>query len=169
MNWFHCYEEFAELIEQYQIPVGKVFYPKDPETVEDLFFKMRVEFLQRYQNRDELLTHYMHALRITLSRSGMQEDASLRIPFREQWKLLRLRHAHPALRLGDYHPVDASGDLLAWERRLGQDRLLVVLNLGGRPQGFAIPEWAEGFRVLAAARGGADPALLGPDEGYVLG
>ena len=52
---------------------------------------------------------------------------------------------------------------------VGQDRLLVVLNLGGRPQGFAIPDWAEGFRVLAAARGGTDPALLGPDEGYVLG
>ncbi|MBL7660914.1 DUF3459 domain-containing protein, partial [Escherichia coli] len=50
-------------------------------------------------------------------------------------KLLFLRHAHPALRLGDYHPVAASGDLLAWERRLGSDRLLVVLNLGDRPQG----------------------------------
>jgi glycosidase len=84
-------------------------------------------------------------------------------------KLLALRHAHPALALGDYRPVEAKGDLLAWERRLGHDRLLVVLNLGDRPQAFAIPEWAEGFAVLAAARGGTDPALLSPNEGYVLG
>ncbi len=99
MNWFHCYEEFAELIEQYQIPVGKVFYPRDPELVEDLFFKMRVEFLQRYPNRDELLDHYMHALMIALSRFRMQGEEASRIPFREQWKLLRLRRlilAEPA-------------------------------------------------------------------------
>jgi alpha-glucosidase len=84
-------------------------------------------------------------------------------------KLLFLRHAHPALALGDYHPVDCDGDLLAWERRLDHDRLLIVLNLGDSPQGFAIPEWAEGFTVLAAARGGRDPALLSPNEGYILG
>ncbi|OSZ69986.1 alpha-amylase [Sphingomonas sp. IBVSS2] len=84
-------------------------------------------------------------------------------------KLLALRHARPALALGDYRPVAAHGDLLAWERRLGHDRLLVVLNLGDRPQGFAIPEWAEKFTVLAAARGGTDPALLSANEGYVLG
>lgn len=90
MNWFHCYSEFEELISRYEIPVGKVFYPKDPGAVEDIFFKLRVEFLQRYPCRDELLEHYMHALMITLSRSRMHEEAIFRIPFREQWKLLRL-------------------------------------------------------------------------------
>ena len=84
-------------------------------------------------------------------------------------KLLALRHEHPALALGDYHPVECSGDLLAYERRLGDERLLILLNLGDRPQGFAIPEWAEGLTVLAAARGGTDPALLSPNEGYILG
>lgn len=84
-------------------------------------------------------------------------------------KLLFLRHEHPALALGDYHPVDSGGDLLAFERRHAHDRLLVVLNLGDAPQGFAIPEWAEDFTVLASARGGQDPALLAPNEGYVLG
>ncbi|WHU01853.1 alpha-amylase family glycosyl hydrolase [Sphingomonas sp. NIBR02145] len=84
-------------------------------------------------------------------------------------KLLFLRHEHRALALGDYHPVDAGGDLLAFERRYAHDRLLVVLNLGDTPQGFAIPEWAEDFTVLASARGGHDPALLSPNEGYILG
>ena len=84
-------------------------------------------------------------------------------------RLLALRHAHPALSLGDYHPADATGDVLAFERRLGGDRLLIVLNLGATPQGFAIPEWAEGLSVLLAAQGGSDPAVLGPNEGYILG
>lgn len=84
-------------------------------------------------------------------------------------KLLRLRHEHAALSLGDYHGMDAGGDVLAYERRLGADRILVVLNLGGKPQPFAIPEWAEGLAVLASAQGGGDPAVLAPNEGYVLG
>jgi glycosidase len=83
--------------------------------------------------------------------------------------LLALRHAHPALATGDYHPIDAGGDLLAYERRLGEARLVVVLNLGDKPQYFAIPEWAEGLSVLLSAQGAKDPALLGPNEGYILG
>jgi len=83
-------------------------------------------------------------------------------------KLLALRHAHPALAIGDWHGVDASGDVLAYERRHGEDRVLVALNLGDRPQGFAIPEWAEGLAVVASAQGGSDPAMLGPSEGYIL-
>lgn len=96
-----------------------------------------------------------------------REDAASMWRFTQ--KLLRLRHEHPPLALGEYHAIACDGDLLAYERRLGEDRLLVVLNLGAMPQTFALPEWAEGLAVLAAARGGTDPALLGPDEGYVLG
>ncbi|RYY47391.1 MAG: DUF3459 domain-containing protein [Sphingomonadales bacterium] len=83
-------------------------------------------------------------------------------------KLLTLRHEHPALALGDYHAVECTGDLLAFERRLGEDRVLVVLNLGATPLPFAIPEWAEGLSVAASAQGGSDPAILGPNEGYIL-
>ncbi|WP_448662365.1 alpha-amylase family glycosyl hydrolase [Sphingomonas sp. CJ20] len=83
-------------------------------------------------------------------------------------RLLALRHAHPALALGTYHTVACSGDVLAYERRLGEDRVLVVLNLGATPQPFAIPEWAEGLTIRIAARGGTDPAILTPNEGYIL-
>jgi alpha-glucosidase len=83
-------------------------------------------------------------------------------------KLLELRRAHPALALGEYVPVDAGGELIAYERRRGADRVLVVLNLSDRPQPFAIPEWAEGLEVIAAVQGGRDPAILGPNEGYIL-
>jgi alpha-glucosidase len=95
-----------------------------------------------------------------------QDPASM---WRLTQRLLKLRHDHPALSLGDYIPVDATGDVLAYERRRGADRLLVVLNLGATAQSFAIPEWAEGLSVLVAARGGRDPAVLGPNEGYILG
>ena len=84
-------------------------------------------------------------------------------------KLLKLRHDHPALSLGEYAGVDATGDILAYERRHGDDRILIILNLGATPQSFAIPEWAEGLSVLLAAQGGSDPAILAPNEGYILG
>lgn len=83
--------------------------------------------------------------------------------------LLALRRARPALSVGDWLPVECSDALLAYERRCGAERMLVVLNLTDRPQSFAIPEWAEGLSVLLAAQGGSDPAILGPDEGLILG
>ncbi|MEI9849507.1 MAG: alpha-amylase family glycosyl hydrolase [Sphingomonas sp.] len=84
-------------------------------------------------------------------------------------RLLALRRAHPALSVGSWHAIDCAGDLLAYERRHGGERLLVVLNLGARPQPFSIPEWAEGLGVLLATGDGDDPALLLPNEGYILG
>jgi alpha-glucosidase len=83
-------------------------------------------------------------------------------------RLLALRHQYPALATGDYAGIEVGGDLLAYERRSGDQRLVVVLNLGTDPQNFSIPEWAEGLSVLLSAQGGRDPALLGPNEGYIL-
>ncbi|MDP5279748.1 alpha-amylase family glycosyl hydrolase [Sphingomonas sp. DG1-23] len=83
--------------------------------------------------------------------------------------LLALRRSRPALSVGDWLPIDCSGNLLAYERRHGDERVLVVLNLGEAPESFAIPEWAEGLRVLLTTGTGCDPAILGPNEGYILG
>jgi alpha-glucosidase len=83
--------------------------------------------------------------------------------------LLALRRAHPALSVGDWLPIECAGNLLAYERRHGDERLLVVLNLGDAAESFAIPEWAEGLSVLLATGTGDDPAVLGPNEGYILG
>jgi alpha-glucosidase len=46
--------------------------------------------------------------------------------------LLALRRAEPALSIGDYAPVSAGEQMLAFERRHGSRRLLVMLNLTGR-------------------------------------
>ena len=52
-------------------------------------------------------------------------------------KLLQLRRAHPSLSLGEYEPIAATGDLLAYVRRTKEERLLVVLNLGGEACGLS--------------------------------
>jgi alpha-glucosidase len=91
---------------------------------------------------------------------------------RSMWSLYRsllaLRRQHAALAVGDWLPVECAACLLAYERRHGDERLLVVLNLGDTPQGFAIPEWAEGLSVVLSTQGGRDPAVLGPNEGMIL-
>ncbi|WP_245263388.1 alpha-amylase family glycosyl hydrolase [Azorhizobium doebereinerae] len=47
--------------------------------------------------------------------------------------LLSLRRAHPALAVGAYRPVAATGNLLVYGREAQDERLLVALNLGGEP------------------------------------
>ena len=48
--------------------------------------------------------------------------------------LLRLRRAEPALSVGSYVAVEATDALLAYERRHRDRRLLIALNMSGRPQ-----------------------------------
>ncbi|HEX5871890.1 MAG TPA: DUF3459 domain-containing protein, partial [Longimicrobium sp.] len=47
--------------------------------------------------------------------------------------LLDLRRREPALSVGDWAPVDADGDVLAWLRSHGGSRFLIALNLGAEP------------------------------------
>jgi len=54
-------------------------------------------------------------------------------------RLAALRRAQPALRIGSYVPVRTEGDVLAYERRAGDSRLLVALNLGHEEQSLALP------------------------------
>lgn len=45
-------------------------------------------------------------------------------------RCIALRHAHPALRRGDYTQLHASGEVYAFGRRLNDETLIVVLNNG---------------------------------------
>jgi alpha-glucosidase len=88
-------------------------------------------------------------------------------------RLLALRRAHRALAIGDIALLDAEGDVLAYERRSGGERLLISLNLGNAPQELALPSWAHQARPLLSTLEG-DPAVVGdrielrPDEGLIL-
>ncbi len=55
-------------------------------------------------------------------------------------RLIHLRRAHPALRRGDVRALHAAGDVYAFERHDGSDRVLVVLNRGAAPQTISLPE-----------------------------
>lgn len=88
--------------------------------------------------------------------------------------LLALRRSRPALALGILTLLELADDVLAYERRLGDERLLILLNLGATPRQVPLPRWARGARPLlsSVARDCAvevGPRLeLGPDEGLVL-
>jgi alpha-glucosidase len=88
-------------------------------------------------------------------------------------RLLALRRAHSALAIGAIAMLDAVDDVLAYERRWGDERMLVALNLGRLPRELALPIWAHGARaLLSTVDGQPSPAteriVLRPDEGLVL-
>jgi alpha-glucosidase len=92
-------------------------------------------------------------------------------------RLLALRRAHPALAIGDFTlegGLDAAPDVLAYERRYGDERLLIALNLGSSPQVLELPAWAHEARRLLSTASTRDDSTAGerivlrPDEGVVL-
>ena len=94
-------------------------------------------------------------------------------PLALQRCLLALRRAHCALTIGDIALVDADDEVLAYERRWGDDRLLIACNLGDATRGLDLPSWAHGARPLVSTVPG-DPAPIGerivlrPNEGLIL-
>ncbi len=62
--------------------------------------------------------------------------------------LLRLRRQHPALAVGGYRSVDATGDVLAYERHHDGQRLLIALNLGHVSRDFSPPPGTRISRVI---------------------
>jgi glycosidase len=87
--------------------------------------------------------------------------------------LLALRREHPALSIGDFLPVECEGDVLAYERRHGHERLLVALNLGEQAQRLAIPGFRSTAQLLSTlhSRSGATGSgriSLAPNEGVIL-
>ncbi len=69
--------------------------------------------------------------------------------------------------------LDAPDDVLAYERRRGNERLLVALNLCGAPRELRLPSWAERGGVLLSTLAGDDAPRsesirLRANEGVVL-
>ena len=75
-------------------------------------------------------------------------------------RVLTLRRQHAALRRGDTTFLDASNPhVLAFERRHGTERILVVANLAGLPQDVTMPAWDGGPHVVCDL-GEASPAVV---------
>jgi alpha-glucosidase len=59
-------------------------------------------------------------------------------------RLVALRRAHPALRIGEVEPLEAPTSVLALTRIAGDERVLCVINLGPEPAVFRHPALAGG-------------------------
>ena len=77
-------------------------------------------------------------------------------------RLIALRKANQALRIGGYQAVSAPEPLIAFERGEGADRRLCVANPGAASVDWRLPD---GWRVVEAVNGGE--AGLGPWAGVV--
>ncbi|HEY9580832.1 MAG TPA: alpha-amylase family glycosyl hydrolase [Rhizorhapis sp.] len=88
-------------------------------------------------------------------------------------RLLALRRTSDALAIGDFALADAEGDILAYERRHGDARVFVALNLGSDAQRASLPGWAARGRVLLSTLPdhpaiGPSEVMLRADEGVVV-
>ena len=80
--------------------------------------------------------------------------------------LLALRRSSEALSTGDFALVFAHRDVLAYERRRGEERVLVALNLSPDRRQFQRPADAE--LMISTHCNPLFDGVLGPDEGVVL-
>ncbi|HET9956069.1 MAG TPA: alpha-amylase family glycosyl hydrolase [Polyangiaceae bacterium] len=88
-------------------------------------------------------------------------------------RLIELRRNSPALCVGSYTPLVTQGQLLAYLREAGNERFLVVLNLGHGPQQFRLDNFGEAEVVVSTdtAREGQrvkDVLRMVGDDGFVL-
>ena len=78
-----------------------------------------------------------------------------------------MRREQRALSVGDYRLRMAEGDLYAFERRAGDDSLVVLLNFGAGL--VTLPPWAHGEVLLSTHRVAVAVAgSLLPYEGIVI-
>lgn len=91
MNWTHNDVSIAPLIEQYGLPVGEVFYPRNPNFISDIFRKIHREFYSDNPYRERLLDAYMEELLIKLARSIRQEGLATMVDTPEGKRLQELR------------------------------------------------------------------------------
>ena len=99
------------------------------------------------------------------------QEADPRSMLRLHRALLALRRSHPALAAGLYESGRTEGDVLAFRRRLGDEDLLVALNLGSAPAEVDLGQPAATLLSTHLDRSGPEPAgplRLRADEGLVL-
>jgi alpha-glucosidase len=65
-------------------------------------------------------------------------------------RLIELRRAEAALSVGEIAPLPADNDLMAYVRKSGERRLLIVLNFSASPRAFAMADLRSRGRVLVS-------------------
>jgi alpha-glucosidase len=75
-------------------------------------------------------------------------------------RLIALRRRHSALQVGSYRPLAAGGDLLAFVRETGEEKILVALNMGAEPTAVELPG-GDGRLLLSSFCDRAEELLAG--------
>jgi alpha-glucosidase len=89
-------------------------------------------------------------------------------------RLLLLRRSYRALSVGEYEPVAATGDLLAYLRRAQGEHILVALNLGAEAYSLSIDSLGSKGEILLSTYMDRSRELvvgsigLRPDEGVIV-
>lgn len=83
-------------------------------------------------------------------------------------RLLALRRQLSALSIGDLAMAPAEADVLQYERRHEDQRLMVALNFGGRERQVRLPEDVTTHLLLSTEGRARFGQALAPDEGVVL-
>lgn len=74
-NWLHANKDLTPLLERYGIPVGEVFYPRDPGFITEHFRKMELELFSGSSHKEDLLDGYLREFLILLGRA-LEENSS---------------------------------------------------------------------------------------------
>ncbi len=82
--------------------------------------------------------------------------------------LLRLRTSCRPLREGSYHPLEADDPVFAFERRAGDERVLVALNFGAEPASVEFLVRDAKVRLLSTVQEAGVSAWLAPCQGAIF-
>jgi len=89
-------------------------------------------------------------------------------------RLIELRRSEPALSVGEFAPLPADDDLIAYVRKAGERRLLIVLNLGSEARSFNLSDLEARASLLLSTHldrdqeYSRDDLQLRADEGVIV-
>ncbi|MDB5725663.1 MAG: alpha-amylase [Novosphingobium sp.] len=84
-------------------------------------------------------------------------------------RLLALRRRHAALTVGALALLPGDDEVLQYERRQGDERLLIALNFGAQARRMLLPDGAEvAERLLSTADRSPAGCFLAPNEGAIV-
>lgn len=92
ISWLHAYKEIAPILKEFEMPVGKVFYPEDPELVLELLKRMHREFRGSGEFQEQMMDHLTYALLIALSRNDGVGNEIAGVGHADIRKLRKLRN-----------------------------------------------------------------------------
>lgn len=75
-DFFHATMEVRQLLEKYEIPLGCILYPKNPETLSNSFRRLRMEYLSNSRYHEDMQDVYVREHLICLSR-GLYEPETV--------------------------------------------------------------------------------------------